>query len=83
MVTKKRSGSERVKAGIGAYLASEGANVKQCQSAFASHPEGMVLPAHRVVETLARRARYALRASPRAASGRSHVTALAGRDFEP
>jgi hypothetical protein len=82
MVTKTRSGSERVKPGSGDYLASERAK-RSGQGAFASHPEGMALPAHRIVEALARRARYVLRASPRAASGRSHVTAPAGGRFGP
>ena len=77
MVTKKRSGSERVKTDSRDYLASERAK-RSAQGAFASHPEGMSLPAHHFVEALDRRSRYALRASSRAASGRSHVTALAG-----
>ena len=67
--------------GSGAYLASERAK-RSGQGAFASHPEGMALPAHRFVEALVRRTRYALRASPRAASGKSHVTALAEGRFE-
>jgi hypothetical protein len=50
MVTKKRSGSERVKRNSGTYIASE----RACQGAFSSHPEGMVLPAHRFVEALGR-----------------------------
>jgi len=51
MVTKKRSGSERVKRNSGAYFAIERAR----KGAFASHPKGMVLPAHRCVEALDRR----------------------------
>jgi len=77
MVTKKRLGSERVQAGSRDYLPSERAK-RSGQGAFASHPKGMALPAHRLVEALDRRSCYALRASPCAASGRSHVTALAG-----
>ena len=50
MVTKKRSGSERVKQNSPAYLANE----RTSQGAFASHPKGMALPAHRLVEALGR-----------------------------
>ena len=39
MVTKKRSGSERVKQNSRDYLARE----RALQGAFASHPEGMAL----------------------------------------
>ena len=80
MVTKKRSGSERVKAGSRDYLSSERAK-RRGQGAFATHPKGMALPAHRFVEALDRRSCYALRAFPRAASGMSHVTVLAERYF--
>ena len=82
MATKKRSGSERVKADSRDYLTSERAK-RSGQGAFASHPKGMALPAHRFVEALDRRSCYALRASPRPASGRSHVTALADRGGRP
>ena len=82
MVTKKRSGSERVKTGSGAYLASERAK-RSGQGAFACHPKDMALPAHRFVEALARMTRYALHASPRAASAKSHVVAGVGSGFEP
>jgi hypothetical protein len=82
MVTKKRSGSEGAKTGSGAYLTGERAKQSD-EGAFSSHPEGMALPAHRIVQALARRVRYALRAFPHAASGRSHVTALAGTGFRP
>ena len=79
MVTKSRSGSERVKPGSGGYLAIERAR----QGGFASHPKGMALPALRFVEALDRAFRPALHTPPGAASGRSHVTALAGHDFRP
>ena len=74
MVTKKRSGSERVQPDSGHYLAIERAR----QDAFSSHPKGMALPALRFVEAFDRAFRPALHTSPSAASGRSHVTALAG-----
>lgn len=79
MVTKKRSGSERVQPGRRSYLAIERAR----QDAFSSHPEGMALPVLRFVEALDRAFRPALPTSPSAASGRSHVTALAGGEFGP
>ena len=72
MVTKKRSGSERVQPGSFAYLAIERAR----QNAFSSHPEGMALPVLRFVEALDRAFRPALPTSPSAASGRRHVAAL-------
>jgi len=50
MVTKRRSGSERVKTGRRSYVASE----RACQSAFSSHPKGKALPALRLVEALDR-----------------------------
>ena len=50
MVTKKRSGSERVQPDSGYYLAIERAR----QGAFASHPKGMALPLLRFVEALER-----------------------------
>ena len=76
MVTKKCSGSERVKRNSGAYLANE----RACQGAFASHPKGMALPAPDRRRS-ARTGAYwpALRASPSPSFGRTHVTALAGR----
>ena len=79
MVTKKSSESERMKPGSRDYLAIEGA----CRGAFASHPKGMAQPPHRFVEALDRWDRTALHASPRAASDRSHVPALAGNRFGP
>ena len=79
MVTNKRSGSERVQPGSGGYLAIERAR----QDGFSSHPKGMALPALRFVEALDRAFRPALRASPSAASGKSHVAALVGHDFRP
>jgi len=75
MVTKKRLGSERVQAGSRDYLPSE----RAWQGVFSSHPKGMALPALRFVEALDRRFYAALRASPRAASSRRHVMALAGK----
>jgi hypothetical protein len=74
MVTKKRPGSERVQPGSFAYLATE----RALQGAFTSHPKGMALPALRFVEALDRAFGPALPTSPSAASGRSHVPALAG-----
>ena len=71
MVTKKRLGSERVRAGSRGYLPIKRAR----QGAFSSHPKGMALPALRFVEALDRAFRPALHTSPSAASGRSHVTA--------
>jgi hypothetical protein len=50
MVTKWRSGSERVKRNSRAYFASERAS----QGAFACHPTGMALPTYRLVEPLDR-----------------------------
>ena len=92
METKKRSGSERVQPDSKCYLAIERAR----QGAFSSHPKGMALPAlmtkpHRhqtvlgfvIVEALDRAFRPALHTSPSAASGRSHVTALAGSRVGP
>jgi hypothetical protein len=79
MVTKTCSGSERVRRNSGAYFVSE----RACQGGFSSHPEGMALPAYRFVEALDRWTRTALHASPRAASGRSHVPALADNEFGP
>ena len=79
MVTKKRNGSERVKPGRKSYPAIE----RACQCAFSSHPKGMALSALRFVEALDRGLSPALLASPSAASGRSHVTALAGSGFRP
>jgi hypothetical protein len=79
METKRRSGSERVQPDSRGYLAIE----RACQDAFSSHPEGMALPALRIVEALDRALWPALRTSPCAASGRTHVTALAGSRFEP
>ena len=52
MVTKKRSGSERVQPDSGHYLANE----RACQGASSSHPRGKTLPALRVVEVLDRAA---------------------------
>lgn len=52
METKRRRGSERVQPDSGAYLANE----RVCQGAFASHPSGMALPAHRFVLALVRAA---------------------------
>src|SRR5215813_13877858 len=80
MVTKMRSGSERVQPGSRDYLAIEQA----CQSGLSSHPKGMALP----VPDRRRSARTgaywpALRASPSPASSRSHVTALIGRGPTP
>ena len=77
MVTKKRSGSERVQPDRTPYLAIE----RACQGAFSSHPKGMALPALRFVEAFDRAFRPALHTSPSAASGRSHVTALASWRF--
>ena len=74
MEAKKRPGSERVQAGSSCYLPIERAR----QGAFSSHPKGMALPALRFVEALDRAFWPALHTSPSAASGRSHVTALAG-----
>ena len=79
MLTKKCSGSERVKRNSTAYWANERAR----QGAFASHLEGMALPTPCFVEALDRRHCYALRASPHIAFGRSHVVALAGAGFGP
>ena len=79
MVTKKRYGSERVQPGSFAYLAIEQAR----QSAFSSHPKGMALPGLCFVDALDRGLSPALHTSPSAASGRSHVMALAGRGFRP
>ena len=79
MVTKKRFGSERVQPDSGHYLAIERAR----QNAFSSHPKGMALPVLRFVEALDRAFRPALHTSPSAASGRSHVTALAGGGSRP
>ncbi len=50
MVTKKRSGSERVQPDSNCYLAIERAR----QGAFSSHPKGLTLPALRFVEALDR-----------------------------
>ena len=75
MVTKKRFGSERVQPYTKCYLAIE----RTRQGAFSSHPKGMALPALRFVEALERAPPPALRASPPAASGRSHVTACIAR----
>ena len=74
METKKRSGSEGVQQGSTGYLAIERAR----QGAFSFHPMGMALPALRLVEALDRAARPVLYTSPSAASGMSHVAALAG-----
>jgi len=79
MVTKKRSGSERVQPDSRHYLAIAGAR----QDAFSSHPKGMALPVLRFVKALDRAFRPALHTSPSAASGRCHVTALAGTGFGP
>lgn len=79
MMTNKRSGSERVQPDSRHYLAIE----RACQGAYSSHPEGMALAGLRFVEPLERAFRPVLRATPPAASGRSHVTALAGSGFEP
>src|SRR3954453_12451523 len=79
MVTKKRSGSERVQSGSRGYLAIERAR----QDAFSSHPKGMALPGLRFAEALDRALRPALPTSPSAASRRSHVTALAGNSSSP
>ena len=79
MVTKKRSGSERVQPDRTPYLAIE----RACQGAFSSHPKGMALPGLRFVEALDRGFSPALHTSPSAAPGRSHVTALAGTGFRP
>ena len=79
MVTKNRSGSERVQPGSRGYLAIERAR----QSGFSSHPMGMALPVLRFVEALDRAFWPAPHTSPSAASGRSHVTALAGHAFRP
>ena len=83
MVAKKRSGSERVKTGSSAYLASERAK-RSGQGAFASHPKGMALPAldrRRNARTGA--CWPVLHASPSPSSGRSHVTALEAHDTDP
>jgi hypothetical protein len=79
MVTKKRCGSERVQPDSGHYLAIERAR----QGAFSFHPKGMALPGLRFVEALDRAFGPALHTSPSAASGRSHVTALARGRFGP
>ena len=79
MVTKSRSGSEQVQPGSFAYLAIERAR----QRGFASHPKGMALPVLGFVEALDRAFRPALHTSSSPASGRSHVTALAGMGFRP
>ena len=79
MVTNKRSGSERVQPGNLGYLAIERAR----QDACSSHPKGMALPVLRFVEALDRALRPALHTSPSAASGSSHVTALAGDGYRP
>ena len=79
MVTKSRSGSERVQPDSGHYLAIE----RPRQDGFSSHPKGMPLPALRFVEALDRAFRPVLPTSPSAASGRSHVTALAGCQSRP
>ena len=50
MVTKKRSGSERVQPDRLPYPAIE----RACQGAFSSHPKGMALPALCFVEALDR-----------------------------
>ena len=78
MVTKKRSGSERVQPDSKAYLAIKRAR----QGAFASHPKGMALPALRFVEAFDRAFRPALHTSPSAASGRtvSRLSLVAGLD---
>ena len=52
MVTKKRTGSKRVKPDSIHYLAIE----RACQCASSSHPKGMALPALRFVEALDRSA---------------------------
>ena len=79
MVTQSRPGSERVKPSSTSYLAIEQAR----QGGFASHPKGTALPALGFVEAFDRAFRPALHTSPGAASGRSHVTALAGMGFRP
>ena len=79
METEKRPGSKRVQAGSRGYLPIERAR----QDAFSSHPKGMALPGLRFVEALDRAFRPALHTSPSAASGRSHVTTLAGGGSEP
>jgi hypothetical protein len=77
MVTKKRIGSERVQPASRSYLAIEQAR----RDAFSSHPKGMTLPELRFVEALDRALWPDLPTSSSAASGASHVTALAGRKF--
>ena len=79
MVTKKRLGSERVQPDSLYYLAID----RVRQGALSSHPKGMALPGLRFVEALDRGFAPALYASPSAASGRNHVTALAGSGFRP
>ena len=79
METKKRLGSERVQPDSVHYLAIE----RVCQDAFSSHPKGMALPGLRFVEALDGGLSPVLHTSPSAASGRSHVTALAGDGSEP
>jgi hypothetical protein len=78
MVTKKRTGSERVQPGSRRYLAIE----RALQSAFSSHPKGMALPVLRGVEALDRALRPASHAPPSAASGRtmSRLSLIAGLD---
>jgi hypothetical protein len=77
METKKRHGSERVQPDRDSYLAIERAR----QGAFSSYPKGMALTALHFVEALDRGFSPALPTSPSAASGRSHVTALVGKEF--
>ena len=72
MESKRRLGSERVQPDGGHYLAVE----RACQGAFSTHPKGMALLAHRIVEPLDRSYRSALRDPPRVESSRSHVTIL-------
>jgi hypothetical protein len=79
METKRRQGSERVMPDRGSYLASE----RACQGAFLAHPKGMALPGLRFVKAFDRGFSPALHTSPSAASGRSHVVALAGSGFGP
>ena len=79
MATKNYSGSERMPPDSSCYQASK----RACQGGFLSHPEGMALPALRIVETLEWRDHSILHASPYAASGKIHVTALAGHGARP
>jgi len=79
MVPKSHSGSERTPLGSRGYLAIERAR----QGGSSAHSKGMALPALRFAEALDRAFWPALPTSPSAASGRSHVTALAGHTFRP